>query len=102
METNQSIQKNVLKTSLIICDNKRVLACANNYVFQQVLSVFESIGGKVDQVNAQLIKRSIIQHKITIEDFEQAVYAFYDSGEFTNWGNIIKYLNIHELPSRYD
>jgi hypothetical protein len=60
--------------------------------FGRFLEVYGSIGGKVDEINSFMIKKSIEKHSITIEDIERALFEFYESGEYVNWGNILKHV----------
>ena len=88
-----AIQKQTSTQSLIPSTNKNMVVTEDQQSFRRLLKIYESIGGKVDEVNVFMIKRSIEKNSITIEDMEKALFDFYESGEFVNWGNILKHVN---------
>jgi hypothetical protein len=60
------------------------------------MEAFDSIGGRVDEINIFMIKKSIEKHELTIDDIEAALFSLYESGDYVNWGHVLKYINEKE------
>jgi hypothetical protein len=76
--------------SLIPCTNRDEIITNDKQAFNRFLKVYHSIGGNVDEINSFLIKQSIEKNRVKIHQLETALMDLYESGDYVNWGNVLK------------
>lgn len=82
---------------LIPSSHRDELVTSDRQSFEIFLKVFASIGGDVNDVTIHLMKKSIDERQITVEQIEKAVIKAYNQCTYKpRWADIINF--IHEEP----